>query len=169
MAGFRSRRRAMLLAAGLLLISLFAPISASASDPGNTDLKALLDGKPIPLDEVGKWYCEDFGYRVIHCFSDPKALETEVAPSLATASVTYVVVYEYPTFQGAYMYISDNYTVLGVIGWNDRVSSFSVRNSMSGWFWVDWFYGGTGWSFCCNSQVGSLGSFDNSFSSVFHN
>lgn len=162
--------RAPTLAVGLLMLSAILPGAAFAGEPGAPEhLRADLDGKPIPLAEVGDWYCHDFDAPAIHCFSSPKALETDVAPILAATSVTYVVVYEYPTFQGAFLYISNDVTVLGTLGWNDRISSFSVRNSMSGWFWTDWFYGGSGYSFCCNSWVGSLGSYDNTFSSVFHN
>jgi hypothetical protein len=161
-------RRASTLVAGLLMLSATAPVAAFAGEPGQSPLRADLDGKPIPLIEVGDWYCHDFDAPVIHCFSSPKALETDVAPILAATSVTYVVVYEFTTFQGAYLYISNDVTVLGTLGWNDRISSFSVRNSMSGRFWTDWFYGGTSYYFCCNQWVGSLGSYDNTFSSVFH-
>ena len=31
---------------------------------------------------------------------------------------------------------------------------------------TDWLFGGSSWPFCCNSQVASLGSYDNTFSSV---
>lgn len=171
MALFRAGR-VTTLALGLLMLSALLPGVALGAEPGErgpTLLRADLDGKPIPLAEVGQWYCEDFDAPVIHCFSSSKALETSVAPILATTSVTYVVVYEFTAYQGAYLYISNNVTVLGTLGWNDRISSFSVRNSQSGWFWTDWFYGGTGYQFCCNSQVGSLGSFDDTFSSVFRN
>ena len=37
------------------------------------------------------------------------------------------------------------------------------RPAPSSWIW---FYGGSQWSFCCNSQFASLGGYDNSFSSV---
>ena len=66
------------------------------------------------------------------------------------------------------MYMSDDYQVLATIGWNDRISSFIVKNSMTGKFWTDWFYGGSYYYFCCNSQVQYLGGYDNTFSSVFH-
>jgi hypothetical protein len=39
---------------------------------------------------------------------------------------------------------------------------------MSGKFWTDWLYSGNYWYFCCNSQVSSLGRYDDTFSSVFH-
>jgi hypothetical protein len=35
-----------------------------------------------------------------------------------------------------------------------------------GRFWTDWLYSGTQYPFCCSTQVPSLGSVDNTFSSV---
>ncbi len=169
-AGRVQRRLAAL--AGLFAIALIVPAQAVASEPAaNQGRTADLDGKPIPLTDVGKWYCQDFAHPAIHCYNSASALETAVAAPLAaaaTTSLTYVVVYDYTLYQGGYMYMSDNYTALSLIGWNDRISSFSVRNNMSGKFWTDWLYSGTGYYFCCNSQVNSLGSYDDTFSSVFH-
>ena len=56
--------------------------------------------------------------------------------------------------------------MLVLLGWNDKVSSFKARNGETGRLWVDWWYSGSSWSFCCNSQVPYLGSYDNTFSSV---
>ena len=62
--------------------------------------------------------------------------------------------------------MSEDYSVLSLIGWNDRISSFKGRNSQLGAFYVDWFYSGTVWAFCCNQQVANLGSYSNTFSSI---
>lgn len=48
--------------------------------------------------------------------------------------------------------------MLSLIGWDDRISSFQVKNGQSGVFWTDWLYGGTRYTFCCNQLVASLGS-----------
>jgi hypothetical protein len=138
-----------------------------AEKPPN--LTADLDGKRIALAEVGNWYCNDFDYPVIHCFSDPKAELQSSAVALAAPAGTYVTVYEFTTYQGAYMHMSQNYSILGLIGWSDRISSFEVINGMSGAFWTDWLYSGTRYNFCCNQSVGSLGGYNDTFSSVFHN
>src|SRR5258707_15699592 len=125
MTRLRAGHRVPTLTAALLILSAVAPVSALPSDPNlRNDLKAYLDGKPIPLAEVGSWYCEDFAHPIIQCYSSSKALEMEVAPTIsamssATSSVTYVVIYDFTTFQGGYMYLSDDYPALGVIGWND--------------------------------------------------
>jgi hypothetical protein len=164
---------ARLVIATLLVMSLAAPVGAlaSAADTAIKDeLTADLDGKAIALAEVGRWYCNDFDYPAIHCSSDPGRLERRSGTALAAAAaVNYVTVYEFTTYQGAYMHMSQDYTALSLIGWNDRISSFVVHNSAGGAFWTDWLYSGTRYSFCCFQQLGSLGSFNDTFSSVFHN
>jgi hypothetical protein len=177
------RARALMSVVGCAALLIFAVSPASARPARQPlELTADLDGKPIEIVEVGQWYCHDFDYPAIHCFTDPGVLEksTETAltargtllasdGSLAATSVNYLTVYEYTTYQGAYMHMSENYSLLSLIGWNDRISSFKVRNSQSGSFWTDWLYSGTRYDFCCNQELGSLGSYNDTFSSVFHN
>jgi hypothetical protein len=163
---------------GLVLLGLLlgsTPGLAFGAGPGEEDAKseavwADLDGRPIDPGRVADFYCHDFDYPAIHCFRDPGLLELSIAPAVAAAQAAgadYVVVFDYTWFQGPYMYISQDYTVLLLIGWSDRISSFMARNSESGRFWTDWFYSGTSYQFCCNQQVASLGSFNNTFSSVY--
>lgn len=170
MATFRrARALALVGATGALLFSVASPATARVVKPDG--LTAYLDGRPIKPVEVGNWYCHDFAYPVIQCFSDPNQLETSTSAALTTAAagVTYVTVYEFTTYQGAYMHISENHSMLSMLGWNDRISSFKVKNNQSGVFWTDWLYSGTRYTFCCNQSLGSLGSFNDTFSSVFRN
>jgi hypothetical protein len=69
-------------------------------------------------------------------------------------------------FSGASMYLAADYSMLVGIGWNDRISSFKAVSGQSGTFFVDWLYGGSSYSFCCNQNVASLGAFNDTFSSV---
>jgi hypothetical protein len=149
----------------LMLVGLAMPAGASAVSPNN-GLRAYLDGRPLKLSDVADWYCDDFSYPVIECYSDAGDLEVRTAALLSFSSFDYVTIYDYGTFTGPYMQVSQDYTILATIGWNDRISSFKARNSREGHFQTDWFYGGTGYYFCCNQQVAYLGSFDNTFSSV---
>jgi hypothetical protein len=158
---------------GLVIgIGLLLPMPVFAASPSG-GLRADLDGRALDPVKVGRYYCQDFDYPDIHCFSTPAALEASVSPILSAASlstataVNYVIVYEFTSFQGAYMYMSEDYSILGWIGWNDRISSFKGLNSQSAVFWTDWLYSGTRFSYCCNVQYISLGSYDNTFSSVF--
>lgn len=171
MTGYRRARAfALVGATSALLFSLASPATARVVG-GQDGLSAYLDGRPIKLADVGKWYCQDLAYPVIQCFSDPTRLETSTSAAMAVAAagVTYITVYEFTTYQGAYMHMSEDYSMLSLLGWNDRISSFKVKNSQSGVFWTDWLYSGTRYAFCCNQSVGSLGSFNDTFSSVFRN
>src|SRR5439155_765960 len=65
--GSISMGRARELAVGLMVLSFFAVSTvgnphvtrAADSDP---ELTATLDGRPIPLQDVGRYYCDDFAY-----------------------------------------------------------------------------------------------------------
>lgn len=174
MASWIRALRGIGLAGALLAFGALGPGTASARPLGDPTTYADLDGKPLALVEVGDHYCHDLDFPAIHCFTDPKALESEMesadsnsGASAAASTGIYVTVYEYTTFQGSYMHMSQNYTCLACIGWNDRISSFAVKNSQSGNFYIDWFYGGTVYGFCCNQELSGLGSYNNTFSSVY--
>jgi hypothetical protein len=165
----RFGRIAALLSALLLASAVVAPSVAAAGGSKEDKVRAFLDGKPIPLAEVGDHYCHDFNYPEIQCFSTPEGLDGTMASTemaTLTAGVTYVTIYDYTNYLGSYMHVSEDYWSLSSIGWNDRVSSFIGRNYESGSFHTDWFYGGTQWNFCCNSSVSDLGGYSNTFSSV---
>ena len=146
-----------------------APSPASAGD-GAADvvatLTATLDGKPIPLADVGNYFCDDFSYPVIRCSTSQLVFEARATLNALLTSVDYVTIWEYEYYAGSGMNVSQDYTVLALIGWNDRISSFKARNGETGAFHTDWFYGGSTWSFCCNQQLPTLGGYNNTFSSV---
>ena len=153
----------------VVLATLLMPPTAvsAASPPGQ--ITADLNGKAIDLASVGDYHCHDFDFPRIHCFGTAGALEEAVEPVLGTLSVTaanYVLIFEHGSYAGAYMYVSQDYSVLAFIGWNDRISSFKAVNSETGLFWTDWFYGGNPYSFCCNANVPALGGWNDTFSSV---
>lgn len=140
--------------------------SATAAAEADPVLTATLDGRSIPLEDVGKHYCDDFSYPIIRCSSLALIAEARATLFLVLTSVDYVTIYDQSGYGGAYLHASQDYGVLALIGWNDRISSFKGRNNETGTFYTDWFYGGSWWTFCCNQQTASLGSFSNTFSSM---
>jgi hypothetical protein len=150
---------------GLLTTGLARPAAALAADP-DPELTATVDGKPIPLADVSKYDCDDFAYPEIRCYSTRALADARALLVTVLTSIDYVTVYNLTSFGGAYMNISQDYTTLATIGWSDRISSFKGRNSETGIFYTDWFYTGTWYAFCCNTQVSNLGAFSNTFSSV---
>jgi len=153
------------IAAGMLIATLLAPSAAFAGD-ADPELSATLDGRPIPLDEVGKHDCDDFSYPEIRCFSVRVVIDSRALLVTMLTSIDYVSIYDGTNYTGASMNVSQDYGTLSTIGWNDRISSIKGRNSDTGTLWTDWFYGGTWYSFCCNTQVPNLGAYSNAFSSV---
>ena len=70
-------------------------------------------------------------------------------------------------FGGSFMNVSQDYSVLALIGWNDRISSFKARNSETGTFYTDWFYGGTVWALLLqHAGWRAWARFNNTFSSI---
>jgi hypothetical protein len=161
------RRRIALVV--VLTAALLAPPAASAAEP-SLQVTADLDGKAIPVASVPTYHCNDFDYPRIHCFETAAELETAVRPIaglLGVTSIAYVRIFENVWYGGASMIVSQDYTVLATVAWNDRISSFQALNSETGSFHWDWFYGGgTPYTFCCNQGVPTLGIWNDNISSV---
>jgi hypothetical protein len=153
-----------------MLLALAPSTPAMAAPP---EVTATLDGRAIPVSQIAEHDCDDLEFPLIRCFKNAADRDASVTRrlgalhvSVATA-VAYVNVYDLANYGGSSLVISQNYDSLAVIGWNDKVSSFKGRNSETGRFYVDWFHGGSSWAFCCNQQTANLGSYDNTFSSVY--
>lgn len=174
----RSRTRTVALSLAIIAGLVFGSPAAAASS-SVADMRADLDGRPIKLVDVGNWFCHDFDFPQIHCFTSATRLEAAVSVMRSSAGDRttlaaaygpndYVTIYSEPSYGGSYAHLSTNYDQLWVIGWNDRISSFKVRNNAQGRFYSNWFAGGTVYSFCCNSTVPWMTStYDNTFSSVY--
>jgi hypothetical protein len=161
----RALASALSLALALAFTGMALPGSTSGGEPEG-EVVAIVDGRAIPISEVSRYYCDDFSYPVIRCSASPVVVEARASVVLLATGVNYVTIYDQANYFGTFMHVSQDYTALLSIGWNDKVSSFKGRNLESGRFWTDWFSGGTSWSFCCNTNVSSLGSYNNTFSSV---
>jgi hypothetical protein len=142
------------------------------------ELRADLDGRPIDPAQASSYFCHDFDFPQIHCFSTPSELEASVAQAAMASSQgvviaafgpnDYVTVYSSPSYAGSFAHLSQSYDALATIGWNDMISSYRVRNSRTGAFYEHWFAGGSKKTFCCNQNVPSLAAgVDNTFSSVY--
>jgi hypothetical protein len=155
-----------LMVLGLVAVSAFArPAPALAADPDPT-LTATLDGKPIPVADVAKYNCDDFAYPEIRCYSTRALSDSRALAVTLLTSIDYVTIFDLTGYNGVSMNVSQDYATLATIGWNDKISSFKGRNSETGLFFQDWFYTGTWYAFCCNTQVSNLGNYSNTFSSI---
>jgi len=166
-----ARRIALGMAVLALALIGSGPVAAGTPDDTGTQVEADLEGVPIPVASISKFHCNDFDFPAIHCFKTPEGLDASLSAELSLnllSSSDYVQIFDQSLFGGASMILSQNYDALWTISWNDRISSFKGRNSATGHFFVDWFHGLPSYGFCCNQQVPSLGSFNNTFSSVYN-
>ena len=126
---------------GRLSLAVVTCAAALATAPsaaaGQGGLRAVLDGKPITLAEAGNLSCDDFAYPVLTCYETADEMLAAVnddmalaaagsgtdAGALAALSTGYVVVFENGAYAGAAFAISHDYSYLGTIGWNDKISS----------------------------------------------
>lgn len=165
------RVRAMAMVFGMLgTVLLSGTVSAAEESPR---IRADLEGRPIKASEISSYYCHDFAFPEVHCFSTASELEaaSNSGEGLAAAAVgpnDYVTIYAETNYEGSYMHVSQNYDTLFWIGWNDRISSVKARNSARGTFWSDWNGEGIGTVFCCNQTIAALATtVDNTFTSVY--
>jgi hypothetical protein len=159
--------------AGLISILLLV---ASPAVPATADsgARATLDGQPLPLVEVAEHHCHDLYGPVITCYRTSAQLEAAVKSVMddrdgtkGVAAVSYVRIFEHVDRQGASMYVAQDYTNLGSIGWNDRISAFRSVNAGAGKFYHDSYMSGMHYAFCCGVVVENVGSTHNDkFTSV---
>lgn len=161
----RLHRITTLSLAAVLLVS--AAGAAQAKPPAS---RATLDGEPIASSTVARWQCHDLAVPHIHCFRSIVSLRRDIrryldggrarvgAPAVGILAVAYVRVYEDANYGGGSAYLSQDYTNLGTIGWNDRITSFKVLNGGSGTFREHAGPAGASYGFCCAQQVSNIGS-----------
>lgn len=169
-------RRAIQLQVVAVLLSIMTASLGAASAVAAGDgsqMTAELDGRSIPLVDVGKWNCHDLDHPVIHCYRTANALDKALANrgvgplATTTSGISYVRIWEDASYAGATAILSINYASLGSIGWNDKISSLMAINSQHGEFYEHDNYVGLVYSFCCNVQVANVGgTYNDKFSSV---
>jgi len=170
--------RTSALVALVLVLSPLPVYAPSAGAAGGPLILADLEGRPIPAVEVGRYHCEDVDFPRIHCYPSPAELERAVARRLAPSAsgsgplttalaTSYVRVFVDLFFGGASAYLSVPYDDLGVIGWNDRISSFQGQAGSGGTFFEHIYGGGFAYPFSAYQQVTYVGDpYNDRFSSV---
>lgn len=160
---------AVVVASGLAWAAV--PTSA-ASD--SAEVRAILNGKPIALADVSRYHCHDRAYPLIRCFrasADRDADEVTAATlqggaALSVTVAPYVRWYADINFGGSSFAAYFSYANLGVIGWNDAISSFTTYAGGHPKWWQDTGFSGTHWDWGTTSflYVGDLAN--DKFSSV---
>lgn len=178
-------RRRLLFGVTLAVTVMVGPVPTATVGAQEPEIRVDLDGRPIEPAQASTYYCHDFDFPDIHCFSTREGLEeatgdsgrtrpsarssdVNLAMAAAVAPADYVTIYSGASYSGTFAHLSQNYDALAVIGWNDTISSYRGRNNKSGRFYEHWFAGGAIKRFCCNQNVPSLAAgVDDTFSSVY--
>jgi hypothetical protein len=163
--------RRLALASLMAAAMLNAPLTALAADEPTARLRAFLGDREIATSEAGRHHCHDLDHPVVRCYRSAAEAERAVAERLqqeaSLLATNFVRVFEHASYNGASAYLSQNYSDLGSIGWNDRISSYRVLNGGSGTFHQPVSYSGIQLGFCCNDNVSSLSAtYNDQFSSV---
>lgn len=169
-----ARAPGLLFSLALLAVGAPAPAPASAAAP----VRAVLDGRPISLAEARSLSCHDFDYPVLACFRTAAEMEAAAAARarsgtvsttapLAAATTGYIIVYVDGQYVGAARALSQDYSYLGTIGWNDVISSFKSYGA-TGHFWENAPSGGFIYDFYPTSQAAYVGDYYNDkFSALY--
>ena len=170
------RKVRTLLLVGALGAALTTLVPATvAADRG---IRAVMDGKPITLEQARSLSCHDFDFPVLTCFATSQEMEAAAAAKAqahtrqASGSVEYVtttgyvIVYVDGAYGGASRAISQDYSYLGDIGWNDVISSLRSYGA-SGRFFEHAPPSGLVYYFYSTTQVSYVGDiYNDKFSSV---
>ncbi len=149
---------------------VFAGAVASRSADPTPRTTVLLNGRVATLTAASRSHCDDLTPGVLRCYSSQRNRDRAASPRVSrdatAASAGYVVAYVDISFGGASVVLSQDHPDLRTIGWNNRISSYKVYTSLTGYFHQGAYYAGSAQSYCCFSQVSYVGnSFNDTFSS----
>lgn len=163
----KSLRAVLGFAIGVVAFVLVPANGASANEYS----RVLLDGRPAPLSLAASKHCIAQPSSTLVCFSRAaqrdRVFQSRLASTPLSATATgYVIAYQDSSYLGASVVLAQNYTNLGTIGWSDRISSYRVYTSLTGYFYQNSGYSGAFQSYCCFWQIPYVGnSFNDTFTS----
>jgi hypothetical protein len=159
----------------LLVVLIFSGSTPSQAVALPGHVRADLNGRVIAVSDIPKYYCHNLANPIIHCYPTAAARDLAVATAAITQAKTpdvwdqqtYVELFDLSGYSGASIYLSGDYANLGVLGWNDRASSYIAGNNLRSGLYVNTSYTGDSLYVCCNQSASSLSStFDNKISSA---
>ncbi len=138
-----------------ILVALMPTQSMAADAPP----RAVLEGLSIPLSSVASYHCHDEGWPVISCFRSSAERDDDLAsPSRGSLAATqYVTVYADEDYGGGSFTAAYSYGNLGIIGWNNAITSFASLNGQRPKFWDSTDYGLPAWQWSAGGAVPNVG------------
>jgi hypothetical protein len=184
-------RLATILVMALSLVSSMpgaaAATSPSATDPDGLVVTATYREQPIDPAQASHYFCHTRDYPVVRCFATqaevdndlglvepqapgvaPKPGDTGAGAPLQAMSVAYTIAYWDINYGGSALTVYGAVPSLGVLGWNDSISSIKSVNCGVPRYYVDASYRGLYWQNSCNTWSPNLYSSNDTFSSVLN-
>ncbi len=171
------RRIRLALAVSAMLV---VTLAAAPGSLGASGIRATLDSRPITMEQAAMLSCHDFDYPVMTCFETASELQaaarlrarvstTSRGATSQAAAAGYIVVFEHGAYAGAAQALSTNYSYLGNIGWNDKISSLKSYGA-SGQFYEHAPGSGLVYYFGTTSQITYVGdTYNDKFSALYFN
>jgi|ERR1035437_9509847 hypothetical protein len=177
--------------AAILLTGVPAQVIAASSleaiaDDG-TVVTATYEGVPIDPHTVSRYFCHTRDYPAVRCFAsqaevdeglgwvEPTAPGGTAASAASSSSdvspdwpqgVAYSIAYWDINYGGSALTLFGALPNLGIIGWNDSISSIKSVNCGIPRYYIDANYRGIYWQNACNVWSPNLYSSNDTFSSV---
>ena len=174
---------ALLLAGVPVQVTDASPLRVTADD--GTVVTATYEGVQIDPHMASRYFCHTRDYPAVRCFASQAEVDadlgwvepTEPGGAAAAASVAevtpdwpqgtaYSIAYWDINYGGSALTLFGALSNLGILGWNDSISSIKSVNCGIPRYYVDAGYSGTFWQIGCNVWSPSLSSYNDTFSSV---
>ncbi len=155
----------------LALTALTLGVSPTTAEAKPDATVALLPSEATAdRRKVAGSHCLSIEPRQLDCYATAHdrdvAIERRMTLASSALASGYVVAYENISYGGASVVLSGDQPNLGSIGWNNRISSYKVFTSATGYFHQGLNYAGLAQSYCCFSTISYVGnSFNDTFSS----
>ncbi len=174
---------ALLLAGMPVQITDASPLQVTADD--GTVVTATYQGIRIDPRTASSYFCHTRDYPLVRCFASQAEVDADLGwvepagpglpPPPASATDTrpdwpqgtaYSIAYWDINYGGNALTLFGALSNLGILGWNDSISSMKSANCGVPRYYVDAGYGGTYWQIGCNVWTPTLSSYNDTFSSV---
>lgn len=160
------------IVAAMLITCIVGGWSAQLTEARAAKESAVrLNGRPSSVAIATRHHCHDGVRETLECFTSTQ--ERDASWRLASLAKTpmssggYVIAWVGASYTGSSVVLSQDYSNLGSIGWNDRISAYKVYTSLTGAFYEHSNYWGLTQFFCCFSQVSYVGdAYNDKFSSI---
>ena len=175
-----------------------APLAAAAAtgtdsvDPDGRVVTATYEGQSIDPQLASHYFCHTRDYPIVRCFASQEEVDNDLGIVEPTApgeagmtqssagesvggvtpdfppGVAYTIAYWDINYGGNALTIYGAISNLNILGWGDNISSIKSVNCGIPRYYVDASYSGLYWQNGCNYWSASLGSYNDTFSSVLN-